>query len=58
MKKQYIVQKYVMAESTQEAIKKSKKSPIHEVFVHNAWLEKQSNYAFFPSKTNKTGFEK
>lgn len=58
MKKQYIVQKYVMAESVAEAIKKSKKLPIHEVYIHNSWFEKNPNYNFFEIPTEKTGFAK
>lgn len=58
MKKQYIVQKYVMAESTQEAIKKSKFLPIHEVFVHNSWFEKQANFEWTKTVTPNAGFKK
>lgn len=56
MQKQYVIQKYVLAKSVEEAMKKSKKSPIHEVYVHNSWFEKQ-NYEFF-NKTDaaKVGF--
>lgn len=43
MKKQYIVQKYVMADSVTEALRKSKHMPIHEVFLHNNWFEKSVN---------------
>ncbi len=57
MKKQYIVQKYVQADSVLDAVKKAKKAPVHEVFVHNSWLEKQ-NFEFFGIKTNKAGYEK
>lgn len=31
--KQYVVQKLVMADSVEQAIKKAKKIPIHEVFL-------------------------
>lgn len=46
MKKQYIIQKYVMAESVSEAISKSKKLPIHEVFLHNDWFQKVAGSEF------------
>lgn len=40
MKKQYVIQKYVMANSVEEAVKKSRKIPIHEVFIHSQWFDK------------------
>lgn len=55
MKKQYIVQKYVMAHSVTEAIKKSKNLPIHEVYVHGAWLDKNTNSNFFGEEPNPIG---
>lgn len=58
MKKQYIVSKYVMADSMEEAKKKSKKMPVHEIYVHNSWFEKQ-NFEWEQNKTNnRTGFVK
>ncbi len=58
MKKQYIVQKYVMADNVDEAIKKSRTLPIHEVFVHNNHFEKELNYNFFLSASaKKQGFQ-
>lgn len=44
MKKQYIVQKYVMADSVKQALEKSKKLPVHEVFIHNSWFEKVAGF--------------
>jgi hypothetical protein len=58
MKKQFIVQKYVMAESVEEAIKKAKNLPVHEVFLHNSWFEKEKNFVFFDQSQDKIGFEK
>lgn len=58
MKKQYFVVKYVMAENTEEAIRKSKKTPIHEVYVHNAWMEKNTENNFFEATKNTIGFKK
>lgn len=45
-----------MADSVKEAISKSRKIPIHEVYVHNAWFEKQ-NFEWSETKKNKTGFK-
>lgn len=59
MKKQYLVQKYVMANSVAEAIKKSKNLPIHEVYVHGSWFEKVANYEWSPAPASETsGFKK
>lgn len=33
----FIVRKYVMALSVQDAIKKEPKAPIHEVFIDDEW---------------------
>ena len=58
MKKQFIVQKYVMAESVVEALKKAKKLPVHEVFIHNNWFEKNANYEWNKAPEPKpTGFK-
>lgn len=35
--KMFIVRKYVMARSVQEALKKEKQAPVHEVFVDDEW---------------------
>lgn len=43
---QYVVQKYVNAESVAEAILKSKRLPIHEVYIHGGWFEKVGNHEF------------
>lgn len=58
MVKQYIVQKYVMANSAKEAEKKSKRIPIHEVFVHNPWFEKVAGFEWTETKNSKIGFKK
>lgn len=55
MKKQYIVSKYVIADSVKEAVQKSKKIPIHEVYVHNSWFEKQ-NYEWNAPQKSSVGF--
>lgn len=56
MKKQYIVSKYVMADSVAEALKKSKRQPVDEVYVHNAWLEKNVDHNMFDVKNTNIGF--
>lgn len=58
MKKQYCIAKYVMAENVYEALKKAKKVPITEVYVHGQWLDKEKNHNFFESPPGKMGFEK
>lgn len=58
MKKQYIVQKYVMADSVKQAIDKSKNLPIHEVFVHNSWFEKVGNYEWTQPERKLAGYKK
>ena len=35
-----------MADSAKEALEKSKRIPIHEVYIHNAWFEKVAGYEF------------
>ena len=50
MKKQYIVQKYVLAESVAEALRKSKGAPVHEIFLHSQWFEKNRDNNFFEEK--------
>lgn len=57
MKKQYIIQKYVMADSVAEALKKAPKTPIHEVFIHNGWFEKNMNQDFYYTEPRITGFD-
>lgn len=54
-KQQYLVQKYVMAESAADAISRSRKLPIHEVFVSSAWLEKVANNEFFRKEQSSIG---
>ena len=56
MKKQYIVQKYVLADSAAEAVAKAKRLPVHEVFLHGGWLEKAANFEFFSQPQRVPGF--
>lgn len=59
MKKQFIVQKYVMADSVKEAIEKSRHIPIHEVYIHNQWFDKIANFEFSPAIISpQVGFNK
>lgn len=58
MKKQYIVQKYVMADSAVEALKKAKYMPVHEIYVHNAWFEKNGDNNFFFKEPPTIGLKK
>ena len=41
--KRFIVRKYVMAGSAQQAIKKEKKVEVADVWIDEAWLDKQSD---------------
>jgi|WetSurMetagenome_2_1015567.scaffolds.fasta_scaffold16395_5 hypothetical protein len=56
MKKQYCIVKYVMAENANQALNKSKKVPISEIYIHNAWLEKNTDHNMFGEKKKKYGF--
>lgn len=38
-KVQYIVQKYVMASSLKEALRKEKKTEIHSAWIDKEWIE-------------------
>lgn len=58
MKKQFIVSKYIMADSAKEAMRKSKHIPIHECYIHNSWFEKAVNFEFAPPKVRQPGFNK
>lgn len=53
-----MVQKYVMADSVKEAVEKSKKIPIHEVYVHNQWFERAVGFEFTAPQKSTTGFTK
>ena len=56
-KQQYVVMKHVMAESAMEAVKKSLRLPVHEVYINNSWFEKVANYEFNrTSSSSVTGF--
>lgn len=46
-----------MAESVTEALKKAKKTPITEVYVHNAWLEKNKEHNMYERPVKKIGFK-
>ena len=50
--KQFIVRKYVMAKSAQEAIKFESKYKVDEVFVDDKWLEQN------PIQTKHVGYGK
>lgn len=45
-----------MAESATEALKKAQKMPVDEVYVHNAWLEKNTDHNMFNVKNPNIGF--
>lgn len=47
-----------MAENVSEALRKAKKLPVHEIYVHGAWFDKANNYEFFPDKLKQIGFTK
>lgn len=48
-----------MAESVQEALRKSKYLPIHEVFLHSGWFDKIAGQEFFQKNvSDKVGFHK
>lgn len=57
MKKQYIVQKYVMADSVQEALKKQSRIPVHEIYIHNQWFEKQG-FEWVAKGVQNVGFKR
>lgn len=57
MKKQYIVQKYVMADTVEEALRKAKKLPYHEVFLHGEHFNKCLNSEFYMPEVHKIGLE-
>ena len=40
-----------------EALKKSRKLPITEVYVHSPWIEKNKDHNYFESKSEKIGFK-
>lgn len=50
MKKQYIIRKYVMAESIEEALKKEKKITADECWVSEQWLQNNTDF-------NEVGFK-
>ncbi len=55
----YLVQKYVMAVSAIEALSKSKRVPIHEVYISSMWQEKVAGGEFYREESkNKLGFDK
>lgn len=39
MDKLYVVRKYVMAESAEQAIKKEVKHPVHDVWLDDDWFK-------------------
>lgn len=48
-KSRYIIRKYVIATSMKEALRKSKDTPVEEVFIDNDWKE--------PPLQNKLGYK-
>ncbi len=56
MKKQYFVLKVVMAENVIEALNKSRKLSVTEVYIHSGWLEKEKNNNYFEIGRGKIGF--
>lgn len=40
-KKQYIVRKYVMATSAKDAIERSKRAPVDDVWIDDNWVKNQ-----------------
>ncbi len=48
-RKQYVLQKYVIATSLKDALKKGANTPIEEVFINKDWKE--------PPKESKVGFK-
>lgn len=44
MIKKYIVRKYIEASSVEEALKKDKRTPPHDVFVDPDWLVEQTKH--------------
>lgn len=58
MKKQYVVSKFVMANSVKEALEKSKKIPVSEIYVHNSWFERVAGFEFTSPSPGQMGFKK
>jgi hypothetical protein len=54
--KQYVVCKFVQANSVTEALKKAKIIPVHEVYLHGGWFEKNRNFEFFDPPEKTPGF--
>lgn len=52
----YMIIKYVDADSHAEAMRKAKRTPIHEVTIHNSAWEK-SEYSLKDHPTKKIGFK-
>lgn len=40
--KRFIVRKYIMAASAEEAIKKDKRSPVSDVWVDDEWMKEST----------------
>jgi len=38
--KMYVVKKYIRAFDVKDAIRKADKTPIHEIFLENSWVDK------------------
>jgi hypothetical protein len=52
----YVVIKYVEASNQAEALRKSKKIPVHEIYIHNPSWEK-NEYSLKELKNKKIGYE-
>lgn len=52
----YMVIKYVDADNHAEAMKKAKKTPIHEVTIHNSAWEK-TEFSLKDEKPKRIGFK-
>lgn len=57
----FIVRKYVMADSAAGALKNERKTPVHDVWVDEKWVEQQiikSDFSGVGFQTDKTEKEK
>lgn len=46
MEKQYIIRKYIKANSAQEALRKEKKQPADECWIDEKWMEQKTIEGF------------
>lgn len=52
----YMIIKYVDAANHAEAMRKAKRTPIHEITIHNSHWEK-TEFSLKDTKANKIGFK-